>query len=161
MWRTVRDLKTPSLPFTSAPPPDQSTPATTRVMPVLDSGRGSRVISCVGSHNASSASPAKSLLEGRDTGLDLPTAVSGFTGAATLAVTNAAGVIQRRVDIDFTAGTLSVDGGAPSGAPVGARLRGGGGAVGGHGLARRVLEQHGETHARGTLEGGLVRRKGW
>ncbi|WP_397397187.1 flagellar hook-associated protein FlgK [Phenylobacterium sp.] len=63
-------------------------------------------------HNASSAAPAKSLLEGRDTGLDLPTAVGGFTGAATLAVTNASGVIQRRVDIDFTAGTLSVDGGA-------------------------------------------------
>lgn len=65
-------------------------------------------------HNASSAAPPRSVLEGRDTGLDLPTALNGFTGAATLAVTNAAGVIQRRVDIDFSAGTLSVDGGAPS-----------------------------------------------
>lgn len=62
-------------------------------------------------HNASSAAPAKALLEGRDTGLDLPTAVSGFTGATTLAVANAAGVVQRRVDIDFDAGVMSVDGG--------------------------------------------------
>lgn len=63
-------------------------------------------------HNASSASPARALLEGRDTGLDLPTAVTGFTGTTSLAVTNASGVVQRRVDIDFDAGTMSVDGGA-------------------------------------------------
>jgi flagellar hook-associated protein 1 FlgK len=63
-------------------------------------------------HNASSAAPARALLEGRDTGLDLPTAVGGFTGSTTLAVTSASGVIQRRVDIDFDAGTMSVDGGA-------------------------------------------------
>ena len=63
-------------------------------------------------HNASTSSPARSVLEGRDTGLDLPTAVSGFTGQTTLAFTNASGVIQRSVQIDFSAGTLSVDGGA-------------------------------------------------
>jgi flagellar hook-associated protein 1 FlgK len=65
-------------------------------------------------HNASTSFPAPTSLTGRDTGLDLPTAVSGFTGATTVAIVNAAGVVQRRVDIDFTAGTMSVDGGAAS-----------------------------------------------
>lgn len=63
-------------------------------------------------HNASTSSPAQSVLQGRDTGLDLPTAVAGFTGQTTLAITNASGVVQRTVQIDFSAGTLSVDGGA-------------------------------------------------
>ncbi|MDB5425563.1 MAG: flaN [Phenylobacterium sp.] len=64
-------------------------------------------------HNASTAFPAPTSLTGRDTGLDLPTAVSGFSGTSTVAIVNAAGVVQRRVAIDFTAGTMSVDGGAP------------------------------------------------
>jgi flagellar hook-associated protein 1 FlgK len=63
-------------------------------------------------HNANSAAPAPATMTGRNTGLDLPTAVSGFTGKTTIAVTNAAGVIQRQVAIDFSAGTMSVDGGA-------------------------------------------------
>lgn len=63
-------------------------------------------------HNANSASPAPASLSGRNTGLDLPTAITGFTGTSTVAITNSAGVIQRRVAIDFTAGTMSVDGGA-------------------------------------------------
>lgn len=63
-------------------------------------------------HNANSAAPAPASLTGRNTGLDLPTAITGFTGTSTVAVTNSDGVIQRRVAIDFTAGTLSVDGGA-------------------------------------------------
>jgi flagellar hook-associated protein 1 FlgK len=62
-------------------------------------------------HNASSSSPPRNVLEGRDTGLDLPTAVGGFTGQTTLAVTDASGVIQRRILIDFSAGTMSVDAG--------------------------------------------------
>ncbi|WP_309604860.1 flagellar hook-associated protein FlgK [Phenylobacterium sp.] len=65
-------------------------------------------------HNASSAFPAPSTLTGRNTGLDLPTAITGFTGQTTVAIVNAAGVLQRRVDIDFSAGTMSVDGGASS-----------------------------------------------
>jgi flagellar hook-associated protein 1 FlgK len=65
-------------------------------------------------HNASTSSPARALLEGRDTGLDLPTAIDGFSGQTTLAITNASGVIQRTVSIDFTAGTMSVDAGLPS-----------------------------------------------
>jgi flagellar hook-associated protein 1 FlgK len=62
-------------------------------------------------HNASSAVPAPASLTGRDTGLDLPTALSNFTGASTVAIVDANGVVQRTVAIDFTAGTMSVDGG--------------------------------------------------
>lgn len=65
-------------------------------------------------HNSSSSVPAPATLEGKNTGLDLPTAVGGFTGRTTVALTNAAGALQRRVDIDFDAGTMSVDGGAAS-----------------------------------------------
>jgi flagellar hook-associated protein 1 FlgK len=63
-------------------------------------------------YNASAAIPPPATMTGRDTGLDLPTAVGGFTGKSTIAVLNASGVVQRRVDVDFTAGTMSVDGGA-------------------------------------------------
>jgi flagellar hook-associated protein 1 FlgK len=62
--------------------------------------------------NASTASPPPTTLTGRDTGLDLPTAASGFSGQSTVAITNAAGVVQKTVAIDFTAGTMSVNGGA-------------------------------------------------
>ena len=62
--------------------------------------------------NASTASPPPTTLTGRNTGLDLPTAASGFTGQTTLAITNASGVVQKTVAIDFTAGTMSVNGGA-------------------------------------------------
>lgn len=63
-------------------------------------------------HNASAAFPPPTILVGRDTGLDLTSAASGFTGTSTIAVANAAGVMQRSVAINFTAGTLSVNGGA-------------------------------------------------
>lgn len=63
-------------------------------------------------HNAAAAYPPLSTFSGRNTGLDLPTAVSGFTGTTTLAVVSATGVLQRSIAIDFTAGTISVDGGA-------------------------------------------------
>lgn len=62
-------------------------------------------------HNASTASPPPTSLNGRNTGLDLPTAVSGFAGQSTVAITDASGVVQRQVAIDFTAGTMSVNGG--------------------------------------------------
>jgi flagellar hook-associated protein 1 FlgK len=62
-------------------------------------------------HNSFSAAPAPATLTGRNLGLDLPTAVSGFTGKTTVAVVDSAGVLQSRVDIDFSAGTMSVDGG--------------------------------------------------
>ena len=63
-------------------------------------------------HNASTASPPPTTLTGRNTGLDLPTAVSGFTGQTTVAITDSSGVAQKTVAIDFTAGTMSVNGGA-------------------------------------------------
>ena len=63
-------------------------------------------------HNSASAVPPPALMTGRQTGLDLPTAVAGFTGRTSISVLDQAGVEHRRVDIDFTAGTLSVDGGA-------------------------------------------------
>jgi flagellar hook-associated protein 1 FlgK len=73
-------------------------------------------------HNAASAMPAPNSLTGRLTGLDLPTAVSGFTGQTTLAVVNSAGVVQRRVQIDFDAQTMSVDGGAATAFAAGSFL---------------------------------------
>lgn len=62
-------------------------------------------------HNKTTASPPPKVLNGRDTGLDLPTAVGGFTGKTTVAILNKDGVVQSRVDIDFDAGTM-VPGGA-------------------------------------------------
>jgi flagellar hook-associated protein 1 FlgK len=84
-------------------------------------------------HNANSSVPAPLTLTGRNTGLDLPTAIAGFTGRTTVAITNSAGVIQRRVEIDFDAMTMSVDGGAAAGFTAGtflASLNGGLGALG-------------------------------
>ena len=65
-------------------------------------------------HNAASTVPAQATLTGRNTGLDLPTAIGGFTGATTVAIVDAAGVLSHRVDIDFDAGTMSVNGGPAS-----------------------------------------------
>ena len=65
-------------------------------------------------HNANSASPPPATMTGKDTGLNLPTAVGGFTGKTTIALLNSAGVIQHQVAIDFSAGTgtMTLDGGA-------------------------------------------------
>ena len=63
-------------------------------------------------HNASATVPPPAKLTGRDTGLDLPTAIANFSGASTIAITNASGVVQRTVAIDFTSQTFSVNGGA-------------------------------------------------
>lgn len=64
-------------------------------------------------HNNSTAYPAPQTLTGRNTGLE-GTDGHNFIGATTLAVTDTSGLLVRRVDIDFDAGTLSVDGGAPA-----------------------------------------------
>ncbi|RAK60473.1 flagellar hook-associated protein FlgK [Phenylobacterium hankyongense] len=64
-------------------------------------------------HNAASAVPPPATLTGRNTGLDMATALGGFSGQTTVAILNASGVVQKRVDIDFTAGTMAVDGGPP------------------------------------------------
>ena len=84
-------------------------------------------------HNASTAVPPPTTLTGRNTGLDLPTAVSGFTGKTTVAIVDSTGVVQTRVDIDFDAGTMSADGGAPSGFTAGSFQATLGGLLGGLG----------------------------
>jgi len=60
--------------------------------------------------NANAAYPPPSSLTGRDTGLLAGDALN-FTGKTTIAVTDASGNLVSRVDLDFGAGTLSVDGG--------------------------------------------------
>jgi flagellar hook-associated protein 1 FlgK len=62
-------------------------------------------------HNAASAVPAPNRLSGRDTGMDLSTAIGGFSGKTTVAIVDQAGMVTRQVDIDFDAGTMSSDGG--------------------------------------------------
>ncbi len=61
--------------------------------------------------NASSAVPAPTSLTGRNTGLDAAEAFANFTGKTNIVITDSAGVIQRRVEIDFDAETLTIDGG--------------------------------------------------
>src|SRR5436190_2002569 len=86
-------------------------------------------------HNASAAYPPPATLTGRDTGLDLPTAVNGFTGTSTIAVVNASGVLQRSIAIDFTGGTISVNGGAGAAFTPATFLAGLNGALAGAGSA--------------------------
>lgn len=62
-------------------------------------------------HNAASAAPAPASLTGRDTGMDLSTAIGGFSGRTSVVIVDSAGVVSRQVDIDFDAGTMSIDGG--------------------------------------------------
>ena len=69
-------------------------------------------------HNAYSAAPAPITLTGRDTGLDLATAVGGFTGKTSVAVVDASGKLVRRVDVDFDAGTIGVGGTATAFTPA-------------------------------------------
>jgi flagellar hook-associated protein 1 FlgK len=69
-------------------------------------------------HNASTSVPAPATLTGRNTGFDMATALANMTGKTTVAIVDASGVVQKRVDIDFDAGTMSVDGGAATGFSV-------------------------------------------
>jgi len=64
-------------------------------------------------HNDSTAVPPPTTLTGRDVGADLPDVVDGFTGAASIVlVDQTANTTTRKIDIDFDAGTISVDGAA-------------------------------------------------
>jgi flagellar hook-associated protein 1 FlgK len=63
-------------------------------------------------HNASSSVPAPASLTGRNVGQTFESAIAGFSGQTTVAVTNAAGVIQTRVDIVFSGATMTVNGAA-------------------------------------------------
>ena len=60
--------------------------------------------------NANAAFPPPTSLTGRDTGL-LSTDALNFSGDSTIAVTDSSGNLVSRVDVNFTNGTLSVDGG--------------------------------------------------
>ena len=62
--------------------------------------------------NAASSVPAPASLTGRNTGLDEATALDHFTGKTTIAITDSSGVIQRKVEIDFDLGTMTVNGAA-------------------------------------------------
>jgi flagellar hook-associated protein 1 FlgK len=61
--------------------------------------------------NANAAYPPPASLTGRDTGL-LSTDALNFSGKSTFAVTDSSGNLVSRIDVDFGAGTISVDGGA-------------------------------------------------
>ena len=63
-------------------------------------------------HNANSSVPAPNSLVGRNVGQSFESAVAGFTGQTTIAVTNTAGVIQGRADIVFSGATMTVNGAA-------------------------------------------------
>jgi flagellar hook-associated protein 1 FlgK len=65
-------------------------------------------------HNSNATVPPPANLTGRNTGLDLATAASNFTGTSTVAVLDKNGVVQQTVAIDFTNGTMSSNGGAPT-----------------------------------------------
>jgi flagellar hook-associated protein 1 FlgK len=65
-------------------------------------------------HNANTTSPPPQTLQGRDTGLDLPTIIGDFSGTTNIAVVDSSGQLQQQVSIDFTADTMSVNGGGPT-----------------------------------------------
>jgi flagellar hook-associated protein 1 FlgK len=60
-------------------------------------------------HNDSSSVPAPNRLTGQSIGMALPTAIGNFSGKTTIAITDASGVIQQRVDITFGFGTGSMN----------------------------------------------------
>ena len=61
-------------------------------------------------HNANSAVPAPASLTGRNVGQTFESAIAGFSGQTTVAVTNAAGIVQSRADIVFSGATMTVNG---------------------------------------------------
>lgn len=61
-------------------------------------------------HNANSSVPAPTSLTGRNVGQNFQSAIAGFTGQTTIAVTNTAGVIQSRANVVFSGATMTVNG---------------------------------------------------
>lgn len=61
-------------------------------------------------HNASSSVPAPAVMQGRNTGQTLQTALTGFTGQTTVAVVNSSGVIQSQAQIVFNGANITVNG---------------------------------------------------
>jgi len=75
-------------------------------------------------HNASSAVPAPSVLNGRNVGQTLETALAGFTGTTTITTVNDQGVIQNSAQIVFSGGTMTINGVAATPATFLATLNG-------------------------------------
>lgn len=65
-------------------------------------------------HNTNSSLPALSNTTGSDTGL-LAADSLGFSGNTTIGIVDSAGVLLRKININFSANTISVDGGAAVG----------------------------------------------
>ncbi|QQQ18490.1 flagellar hook-associated protein FlgK [Brevundimonas vitis] len=65
-------------------------------------------------HNANAASPAPATLTGRNTGQTFESAIAGFNGRTTIAVANAAGVVQARAVIDFAGGAMTINNAVPA-----------------------------------------------
>jgi flagellar hook-associated protein 1 FlgK len=86
--------------------------------------------------NANASYPPPTTLSGRDTGL-LGTDALNFSGKTTIAVTDSTGKLVSRIDVNFAAGTLSVNGGAASsiGTTVGSFTTALNTAMGGNGTA--------------------------
>lgn len=61
-------------------------------------------------HNASSAVPPPTVLNGRNVGQSLETALTGFTGTTTITTVDAQGVIQNSAQIVFSGGTMTING---------------------------------------------------
>ena len=75
-------------------------------------------------HNASSAVPPPAVLNGRNVGQSLETALTGFTGATTITTVDAQGVIQNSAKIVFSGGTMTINGVAATPATFLATLNG-------------------------------------
>jgi flagellar hook-associated protein 1 FlgK len=111
-------------------------------------------------HNQNASLPALAVATGRDTGLLSGDALA-FTGRTTVAIVGPAGTLSRRIEVDFDAGTISVDGGPPgaTGATVGAFAANLNAALGGMGSASFVngrLEVRAAQTAPGAPGAGLV-----
>jgi flagellar hook-associated protein 1 FlgK len=63
-------------------------------------------------HNANTAAPPPQTLTGRNTGIDLPTIVGDFSGKTNIAIVDSSGNLTQQVAVDFSADTISVNGGA-------------------------------------------------
>ena len=104
--------------------------------------------------NANASYPPPTTLTGRDTGLLSGDALN-FTGKTTIAVANASGNLVSRIDVDFGAGTLSVDGGAPAsiGTTIGSFTTALNAALGANGSATFV---NGQLSISGTGSNGIL-----
>ena len=75
-------------------------------------------------HNASSSVPPPQVLNGRNVGQSLETALTGFTGTTTITTVDAQGVIQNSAKIVFSGGTMTINGVAATPATFLATLNG-------------------------------------